>query len=551
MALKFTALSGTTSVNENLYVYEYKDEMMIVDCGIGFPDMEMHGVDLIIPDFMYVKENQDKLKGIIVSQGHEDHQGALGFLLKEIKPVTVHAPKLTAAFIKDNLEEHGLENSTNINVYDPEKDTIQIGPFTIHPFRVSHSVPDTLGFAIDTPEGRIFHVAEHKFDPNPVDGNPTQVQKASQLASEGVLFLASDCLGANKEGSVGPERPIEANMERVMRKAEGAIFFTTISSNIGRIQQALNVAQKLNRKVAFVGRSIMFKSEAANKLGYLKYKRKLVVGLKQAMKMNRSQVMFVIAGCYGQVGSSLFRVATNEHSRVWLEEKDQVVFSANPAPDYSKESQNFVVDNLYDLGAEVYYYDNSEGLYVSGHGGQEEIVRMFEIVNPKYFIPIGGTVRFMHAYEKLVEEFGSSKSNVFKLKPGESLIFEDGKVRMGGKIPVKEVYVDGLGIGDVGRIMLEDRKTLSENGVAIAIIKLDRAKNKLTENPDIISRGFVFQKEEKEFLNKSAKALRNKLERTGRLDRKRTKYLAVEFLADLFFKETGRRPLIVPVVVEV
>lgn len=549
MALKFTALSGTTSVTENLYIYEYKNQMMIVDCGVGFPEIEMHGVDLVIPDFSYIKKNKHKLKGILVSQGHEDHQGALPFLLRDVK-TTVHAPKLVAEFIKDKFKEHRIKGS-RIKVFDPEKDVVNIGPFKATPFRVSHSIPDTLGYAIDTPEGRIFHVAEHKFDPNPVDGQPFNVQKAASLAKDGVLFLASDCLGSTREGSTPGERPIEGRMYDIMREAKRSIYFTTISSNIGRIQQAINVAEKLGRKVAFVGRSISQKSEIAHNLGYLKYKGGTVIPIKKARKMSVDKRMFIIAGCYGQVGSSLFRVATNDHDLLSIEKDDMVVFSADPAPPYTKESEDFIIDNLIDMGADVHYYALDEGLYVSGHGSQDDLVRLFDIVKPKYFIPIGGTIRFMYAYRKLAEEYGADSKDVFELKPGESVIFENGKARMGKKISVKDVFVDGLGIGDVGRIVLKDRKTLAEHGVAIVIIKLDSAKKKLAEDPEIISRGFVFQKEEKEFLKNSAKAVRKRLENLKKLDRKTAKYSSVDYLAEYFYKETGRRPMILPVVVEI
>src|SRR3989344_5161634 len=251
--LKFIALSGTVGVTENLYVYESDGQMMILDCGVGFPDLEMPGVDLVIPDFSYVLKNRDKLKGILISQGHEDHIGALPYLLKEIN-VPIWAPPLVVEFIKDNLKYYGLERYT-INAFDPEYQDFEIGPFKIHPFRVTHSVPDTVGFAIDTPEGRIFHVPEHKMDQNPVDGKPFDIERAKKLASEGnVLFLASDCLGSNKLGFTEGERKIEANMEGIMRTAENTIFATAISSNIGRFQQMINIAQRLNRKVVLVGR---------------------------------------------------------------------------------------------------------------------------------------------------------------------------------------------------------------------------------------------------------------------------------------------------------
>jgi ribonuclease J len=431
--LKFIALSGTTSVSENLYVYEYDDQMLIVDCGVGFPDIEMHGVDLVIPDFSYIKRNQSKLKGIIVSQGHEDHQGALPFLLKEVNS-TVYAPKLVAAFIKYKLDEHGIK-AAKISVYDPDRDVVTVGPFKITPFRVPHSIPDTVGFSIDTPEGQVFHVAEYKFDPDPVVGKPFEIEKVKGLASKGVLLLASDCLGANRPGSTEPERKIEQRLERIVEDASGAVFFTTISSSIGRIQQAINVAEKIGRRVAFIGWSIRKKSEIAHNLGYLKYHEGTLLYIRDALKLPRDKVMFIIAGCYGQVGSSLFRVSTNDHSKVSAEPGDTVVFSQDPAPPYTKESEDFVIDNLIDMGVDVHYYDLGENLYVSGHGSQDDILKLFDIVKPKYFIPIGGTIRFMHSYRKLAEGFGADPENIFELKPGESIEFTGGVARKGGKIP--------------------------------------------------------------------------------------------------------------------
>jgi ribonuclease J len=547
MSLKFIALSGTISVTENLYVYEYKDQMMVVDCGVGFPDLEMRGVDLVIPDFSYIVKNKDKLKGIIVSQGHEDHIGALPFLLREIK-ATIWAPPLAMAFLQDKFKDYGI-NEAEINTFNPNNSSFNIGVFGIHPFRVTHSVPDTVGFAIDTPEGRVFHVSDYKMHQDPVDNMPFDIKRAKSLSKKEVLFLASDCLGANKPGFTEGERHIEENIQKIVKNSKQATFFTAISSNIGRFQQAINVAGKTGRKVVFVGRSVQKKCEIAKELGYLKYPKHTVMSLRKSLKLPRNKIMYLIAGCYGQVGSSLYQLSLGEHNRLHAQAGDVLIFSADPAPPYTKESENFVIDNFIDMGVDVHYYDLNEDLYVSGHGSKEDILELFKITNPNFFIPIGGAVRFMHSYKKLALEFGAKESSVFELKPGESVVFSNGKASRGKRIPVKEVLVDGLGIGDVGRVVLSDRKTLSQHGVAIAIIKLDSARGHLAADPEIISRGFVFEKEEKKFLKNSGKALRVELEKRGRIDFRSAKYITVDFLADVFYKETGRRPMILPVVV--
>ena len=554
MSVRFIALSGTTNVTENLYIYEYLadnknvSDMLIVDCGVGFPDLEMLGVDLVIPDFSYILENKDKLRAILVSQGHEDHHGALPFLLEDIT-APIYAPKLTAAFIESKLHDYEIKKY-DIRVYDPNKDSLTIGPFQVHAFRVPHSIPETLGFAIETPEGQLFHVAEHKFDPRPVGGVTFDVERAQHFASRGVLALASDCLGSNRLGFTPSEQEIEARIEKIIREAKNTVFFTTISSNISRMQQVINAATRTNRKVAFLGRSIDQKAQIAHELGFLKYADNLVIGTKEAKNFPSSSLIYIVAGSYGQVGSSLFRLATGEHSLVSAEAGDVIIFSSDPGPAYSKESIDFVVDSFMDLGLEVHYYDLGEGLYVSGHGSQEDIKKLFGIVKPKYFIPVGGTIRFMHGYKKLVKETGSDESRVFMLKAGEIVEFANGQAFKKGKIHTRQVLVDGLGIGDVGRIILKDRKEMAEHGVAVVILKLDASQKKLTQDPEILSRGFVFEKKRKDFLKKEAQALRKRLERTKKLDSRVARYLTVEFLAQRFFAETGRRPLIIPVVVE-
>lgn len=548
-SLKFTALSGTTGVTENLYIYEYENDMIVVDCGVGFPESDMYGVDLVIPDFSYIKNNKNRLRGILISHGHEDHMGALPFLLKDLD-VPVYSTKLVAGFIEDKLADYKIKGK-KVEVFDPEKDVLTIGSFKITPFRVSHSVPDGVGFVIDTPEGRAFHVADYKFDWTPVDGRPFNIEKASILASEGVTMLASDALGSTTPGYTESEKDIEIIVEQISRKAKGQIFFTTISSNISRMQQAINVALRLGRKISFVGRSIENKTTIAKNLGYLHYPDNLVLPVKKANKLPKDRILYIISGGYGQPGSNLDRLSQNEHDLLSAGADDVVIFSSDPAPPGSKASVDDVVDRFIELDVEVHYYDMQEDLHVSGHGSQEDIKMLFAVVKPKYFIPIGGTIRHMRAYKDLAVDMGANASDVFELQPGESVEFQNQNARRGKKIETRSVLVDGLGIGDVGNAVLRDRHKLAHDGVVIVLVKLDKKQRRLIEDPEVINRGFVFEKKKKDFLDHSGRLLRQKLENKKMLDGTMAKGSTVDFLERFFFEETGRRPMIIPVVVEI
>ncbi len=547
--LKFIAISGTTGVTQNCYVYETETDMIIVDCGVGFPEPEMYGVDLIIPDFTYIRENVRKLRGIVISHGHEDHLGALPFLLKDVK-APIYATRLVAGFIKDKFEDQGAK-VPQINIFDPERDVVTLGSFKITPFRVSHSVPDGVGFCIDTPEGKAFHVPDYKFDWTPVDGKPFDISKAALLASGGALMLASDALGSTTPGHTESELAIEGKIEAIVNKAKGQIYFTTISSNISRMQQAINVARRLGRKVVFVGRSIDRKAEIARSLGILTYPANTVVTSKQASKLPSSQVMYIISGSYGQPGSALYRVSIGEHEHLSVQEGDVVVFSSDPAPPGSKTNVDFVVDHLIELGADVHYYDMQEDLHVSGHGSIEDIKTLFAVIKPKYFTPIGGTVRHNRAYSLIAQSMGAQASSIYELKEGDVLEFKEQKAQLGAHIPVKNVLVDGLGVGDVGNVVLRDRHILSKDGVAIVILQVDRSGHKVMEIPEIISRGFVYEGKSGKFLEETANELMNEFTRRRQMDAKIAKETSVDFLEKFFYEKTGRRPMILPVVVEV
>ncbi|MCX6704001.1 MAG: ribonuclease J [Candidatus Woesebacteria bacterium] len=548
-ALKFIALSGTTGVTENLYVYEYGNDMIVVDCGVGFPESEMFGVDLVIPDFSYIKQNANKLRGVLISHGHEDHLGGLPFLLKDVQ-TTIYATKLVGGFIQDKFEDY-KDKVPKISVFDPEKDFLTLGVFKITPFRVSHSVPDGVGFCIDTPEGKIFHVPDYKFDWTPVDGRPFAAAKVATLASQGVLALASDALGANTPGYTESERAIEGRIEAIAGSAKGKIYLTTISSNISRMQQTINVAAKLGRKVVLIGRSIERKAQIAKDLGYLLYPNDLVIKSKQASHLPPDKLLFIISGSYGQPGSALYRLSLGEHDFLKVGKGDVVIFSSDPAPPGSKANVDFLVDKFIESDVDVHYYDMQEDLHVSGHGSIGDIEMLFGLVKPKYYIPIGGTIRHMRAYGLIAQKMGATEANVLELLSGEVVEFSGQNAKRAGKIPVKEILVDGLGIGDVGNVVLRDRHILSKEGIVIAIIHFDRNQSTLTDNPEIMSKGFVFEQKYGKILEDASAELARAMQKKKSINSNVVRNIAIDFLERYFYQKTGRRPMILPVVVEI
>jgi ribonuclease J len=548
-ALKFIALSGTTGVTENLYVYEYGNDMIVVDCGVGFPESEMFGVDLVIPDFSYIKQNAAKLRGVLISHGHEDHLGGLPFLLKDVQ-TTIYATKLVGGFIQDKFEDY-KDKVPKISVFDPEKDVLSLGVFKITPFRVSHSVPDGVGFCIDTPEGKIFHVPDYKFDWTPVDGRPFAAAKVATLASQGALALASDALGANTPGYTESERAIEGRIEAIAANAKGKIYLTTISSNISRMQQTINVAAKLGRKVVLIGRSIERKAQIAKDLGYLFYPNDLVIRSKQSSRLPPDKLMYIISGSYGQPGSALYRLSLGEHDFLKVGKGDIVIFSSDPAPPGSKANVDFLVDKLIESDVDVHYYDMQEDLHVSGHGSIGDIEMLFALIKPKYFIPIGGTIRHMRAYGLIAQRMGAAEANVLELLSGEIVEFSGQNAKRAGKVPVKEILVDGLGIGDVGNVVLRDRHILSKEGIVIAIIHFDRNQSILIDNPEIMSRGFVFEQKYGRILEEASRELARAMQKKKSINANVVRNIAIDFLERYFFQKTGRRPMILPVVVEI
>ena len=548
--MKFIALSGTTGVTENCYIYEQGTDMIMVDCGVGFPNPDMYGVDLIIPDFTYVKENIHKLKAILITHGHEDHIGALPFLFADNVDVPIYATKLVAGFIEEKFEDKAAKK-VKVNVFDPDRDILNLGSFRVTAFRVSHSVPDGVGFCIESAEGKHFHIPDYKFDWTPVDKKPFDVNKLAVLAKDRVISLASDALGSNSPGYTDSEITIEPIIENIVNHATQQVFFTTISSNISRIQQALNVAIKNGRKVAFIGRSIDVKAQIAKKLGYLHYPDNLVIHPRQIAKLPADKRMYIISGSYGQTDSALTRVAMGEHDLLAMYKGDTVIYSSDPAPPGSKESVDAVVDQMIQNGIDVHYYDIQEDLHVSGHGSSGDIKMLMAIVKPKYYMPIGGTVRHNRGYANIAYQMGAKPASVFELNAGDIVEFVKDQGKISGRIPVRQVLVDGLGVGDVGSMVLRDRQVLAKDGVLIALIQFDKAQRKIVNAPELISRGFVFEGKSSDLLEKAADLLKRFLNNKNIVDSRMVKAEAANYLEKYFWEEIKRRPMILPVVVEV
>jgi len=485
--LRFIPLGGTEGVNKNMYLYEYGKDILIVDCGLGFPDQkqEILGVERVLPDFSYLFDKAYRIRGVLITHGHEDHFGALPYFLSEIN-IPVFCTKLVGGFIKNALKEFGL--SVPLYIFSPEKDIFSLGAFEIVPFRVNHSVPDSVGYVIKTPIGKIFHISDFKFDWTPVMDLPFDMAKVSQQASKGALVLLSDCLGVNNEGSTQSEKTIADTFRLLLSKAKNQVLITTISSNISRIQQAIDVSLAAGRKIAIIGRSLKEKVAVAKKLGYLKLGEENIIGEKKAKNFPQNKLTYLVSGSYGQEESALFRIAYDDHQSVALQKGALVIFSADPAPPGTKIFVDALVDQLIKKGADVHYYDIQENLHVSGHASKEDLASLISLVKPKFFIPIGGTLRHMHSFKGLVEEMGQNPRKVFELSEGQVVEFSDNQARLAKKIKLKEVLLSGL--GKIDEKTLRERQRLSQSGVVFISVSLGKEVG-----VKITSSGFVLRED--------------------------------------------------------
>lgn len=546
--LKVIPLGGVGDVTKNMYIYEFGDDIIIVDCGIGFPDESMLGIDLVIPDITYLLDKKDKVRAYVLTHGHDDHIGGLPFIWPRLQ-CPIWAPKLAAGFIKEKFKENKLPTD-RINVYSTESQ-LKFGVFSLSFYGVSHSIPDAMGLVIDTPSGRVIHQSDFKLDWSPVNGQITQVEKIANYAQKGVALLLIDALRVERPGYNLSEKTIEPTFEKIEGETTGKLFITLNSSNITRIQQAINVAIKSGRKLALLGRSMDSNSQVARDLGYLDIPPNLVVAPDAIKRFADNKLLIVIAGSQGQPGSALSRVANNDHKFATIKKGDSVVFSADPIPS-TEAAQHSLIDRLSKLGANVYYSEVTSFLHVSGHAAAEELKVMINLIRPKYMIPIGSTYRQMKAFSNMAKTLGWSEDKIILLEDGQVVNVGFGQVKVDGRVQTNNIYVDGLGVGDVGTVVLRDRKVMAEEGIVMVVVSMDVHTSRIAADPDIISRGFVFEKGSEELLNGAKKVVIEALSDhpEGVLDWRFTRRHIEESLEKYFYDETQRRPLILPVVVE-
>lgn len=547
--VRIIPLGGVGDVTKNMYLYECGEDIIIVDCGVGFPDEAMPGVDLVIPDISYLRGKMDKVRGIIITHGHEDHIGSLPYVWPEIQ-APIYTQRLTAGFIRAKFTEHNLPKDKIIETKIDQ--SLNLGCFKISFYQVSHSVPDSTGVVIKTPQGTIIHQADFKIDWTPVSGQVTDVGAAARLGSEGVRLLLIDCLRVDKPGFNKSEKSIEDSFEKAAQETSGKLLITMTSSNVSRMQQAINVAVKTGRKVAIVGRSFENNFQVARDLGYLSVPPGIIVAPEAIQTFAPQKLLILIAGAQGQSDSSLSRAANEEHKQVKLKEGDSVVFSADPIPS-TESAQSALIDSLSRLGLNVYYSAVASDLHVSGHAALEELRLMVNLIKPKSLFPIGGTFRHMEAFSKMAVDMGYDKKQVVQIEDGDILEIKGEEMKLVGKVDVQNVYVDGLGIGDIGHVILRDRQKMSEEGVVVVVVSVDQHTGQLVSELDIISRGFVFEEMAKDLLQEAKQLVKETLQKHSHkaTDWRFTRRMIEDSLDKFFYRITERRPLILTVVVEV
>jgi ribonuclease J len=550
--LHFIPLGGIVGVTKNMYVYEiYKDDklkdIIIVDCGIGFPQEKELGVDFVIPDISYLTDKKQYIKAILITHGHEDHTSALPLLYDDLGRPPVYASLLTSIFIENKFKDS--HRKINVNRVDFNKE-YSFGDFRVSYLKMTHSIPDTTHILIKTPLGTIYHGSDFKFDLTPPYGPGPDFYKITKAGHEGILCLLSDCLGAEREGLTLSENIVGQTFEDEMRKTKGKFIMTTFSSNISRIRQCVDAAIKFNRKICFLGRSMRENTKLAASIGYLPIPESLFIKEEEVSRYPPGKICLIVAGSQGQYGSALSKLADRQNHNIKIKSGDKIIFSSDPIPGNENEVYE-TIEQLVEKGADVVYSDIADQLHSSGHGSQEDLKFLIRFTNPKYFIPIGGTIRHQRQYENLVEQLDFNKRDVFSLNEGETIWFVKNKAYLGERIETKNIYVDAYGIGDVGSVILRDRKTIATDGIVFVLSIIDN-RGLLLGQPNIVSRGFVFEKEENRLYLEARKIVENVFKpKSGKvLELGNMKREVIENLEEFFRKATGRKPLIVAEVIQ-
>ena len=547
--VKLIPLGGLGEIGKNITAIEYENEIIVIDCGLSFPDNEMYGIDLVIPDISYLLENREKVKGIFITHGHEDHIGALPYTLKEIN-VPVYATKFTLSLIESKLIEFNMVSSCSLNEITL-KEPIKTEHFACEFIRTCHSIADSCSLAITTPQGVIFHTGDFKIDYTPVDGEVIDLQRISEIGKRRVLLLMADSTNATREGFTISETIIGQNLTRLFRNAKGRVIVATFSSNVHRVQQVINSSITYGRKVAFSGRSMEKISQIAMDLGYLKVPKNTIIKLDDIHKYPDNKVTIITTGSQGEPMSALARIASGNHKKIALKEKDYIIISASPIPGNTKLITK-LIDVLISKGAEV-IYDAMEEVHVSGHACREELKLIHSLIKPKYFVPVHGEYRHLKEHAELAKSLGMDEKNIFLLDNGDVLELTGKKAVKTKSVHTGTVYVDGSGVGDVGNIVLRDRKVLSQDGILTAVLAIDKEAKEIISGPDIISRGFVYVKDSNDLLNEATDLIKREVEYcldNDILDWYSIKSKIKSSLGQFLYTKTKRKPMIIPVIVE-
>jgi ribonuclease J len=550
LPLRIIPLGGVGEIGKNMYVFEYGDDIVVIDCGLMFPDEEMFGIDLVIPDVTYLRERAANVKAFLITHAHEDHVGGLPYILPGFPGVPVYASTLARGLLGNKVKEHKLHNNP-LKSLEPG-DELQIGPFTVLPFRVGHSIPDAMGIALRTPVGIIVHTGDFKFDHTPVDGKLSDFAILARLGEEGVLCLLSDSTRAESPGYTPSERTVGEAFREIIEPLEGRVIVATFASNIARIQQVLDAAAAFGRKVAVAGRSMEQNFRIATDLGYLTYDPSMIVAKDRIGEVPANQLVVVTTGSQGEPMSGLARMANRDHRYVEIEPGDTVIVSASPIPG-NEEYVARTIDNLFKAGANVIYHAIRHA-HVSGHASQEELKLMLNLTRPKHFIPMHGEFRMQVQHGRLAIETGVLPENVFIIENGTPIeLFADGSARRGQPVPAGYVFVDGLSVGDVGEIVLRDRRALANDGMFMVVVTVDKQTGNVIGQPEIITRGFVHLNEQDPIMAEAVKRIVTAIENPGEhiSEVALLKSQIKDGVSRYLYEQTKRRPMVFPVVVEV
>lgn len=546
--VKIFALGGLGEIGKNMYCVEYENELIVIDCGVKFPEDEMFGIDLVIPDITYLVENKHKIKGLFLTHGHEDHIGAIPYVLRQIN-MPIYGGPLTLGLVRAKLEEHRLIHEAKLIPVDDDT-VVPFQHLRVSFFRTNHSIPDSFGLAIDTPEGTVVHTGDFKFDLTPV-GPPTDFAKIAQIAGGDVLALLSDSTNSERPGMTMSERAVGESIMELVAKARGRIILATFASNVHRLQQVVEAAKAYNRKVAVIGRSMERVFQIGQELGYIQLPEGMLIDVKSIDNYASHQVFIICTGSQGEPMAALPRIASGSHRSVFLQPDDTVIISASPIPGNTLNVSR-IIDKLYRAGVTV-IHGSVFDIHTSGHGSSEELKLMLNFFRPRYFIPVHGEYRMLKTHAKLAQQVGIDEKNIFVLDNGDVLRLTRESASL-GKVPAGVVLIDGSGIGDVGNIVLRDRRHLAEDGLMVVVVSIDMKQFKILTGPDIVSRGFVYVRGSEALMQEATVLVRETLQRA--LDRKVKEWSELkaeinEVLKPFIFEKTGRNPMILTIVMEV